>query len=488
MKKILLSVLMLLLIGLSNSTRAQCEFANPGIRIVAPPYTNPAGKCVVTMELSFDIQHNPGGKYFWIHLWPASAYPDYNYPTSDPPTTSIIPGGNGVLDNSIASFGFYHFQGALDVLFAYPPDVNAPNFQSGYTISEIEGGGVLPGSDRYTLNGLVITLPLDCSIPQSFTADLWQSQASNAQTVACFSKGVVIYANDPKLNGFLICSAPRAYNFTITTINLSGMVVSYNAYIDDGDGVYNNATDSINIASGNNLQLDNTNNYRFVSGILNYLPYSNQKPFADRALWIVVTSPSIPNEIYLRLDNGCIPLPVQFKSFTAVRNHTNVLLNWTTASEHNNSGFAVERNVTGTWQEISFVPSVANGGNSDIPLNYQYNDINTVNGITQYRLRQVDFSMQSKYSNVVAVRGEAQPGKIIVYPNPSGGTVNIVFETADLARDVSLTDMTGRTINQWRGLISNNIRIDNLKAGLYLLRVIAIETGEQQVEKIVVAR
>ena len=73
MKKILLSVLMLLLIGLSNSTRAQCEFANPGIRIVAPPYTNPAGKCVVTMELSFDIQHNPGGKYFWIHLWPASA-------------------------------------------------------------------------------------------------------------------------------------------------------------------------------------------------------------------------------------------------------------------------------------------------------------------------------------------------------------------------------------------------------------------------------
>lgn len=487
MKKILFSALAMLLIGLSNTTNAQCIFANAGIRIVAPPRDS-AGKCIVRMELSFDILHNSGGKYFWIHLWPASAYPNYSYPQSHPPTTSSVPGENSALDGSIASFGFFHQQGALDIQTAYPPDNNAPNFQSGYVISEIEGGGVLPGSDRYTLNGLTITLPLDCSIPQSFTADLWQSQSAQAQTVACVSKGVVIYANDPKVTGLLFCQLPRTYSFTITSINTSGIVVSYNVYIDDGDGIYNKAADNINISSGNNLQLDNANNYRFFSGAMTYLPYSNQKPYADRALWIVVTSPSIPNDVYARLDNGCIPLPVQFKSFTAVRNHTNVLLKWTTASEFNNSGFAVERNTNDNWQEIAFIPSLANGGNSDIPINYLYNDINTANGIIQYRLRQVGFDMQSKYSNIVAVRGENQPGKIIIYPNPTEGSVNVVFETADASRDVSLTDMAGRVISQWRQLTVNNIRIDNLKSGVYLLRVITIETGEQQVEKIVVSR
>jgi Secretion system C-terminal sorting domain len=487
MKKILLSALAVLLIGLVNTTNAQCTFANPGIRIVAPPRDS-AGKCIVRMELSFDILHNPGGKYFWVHLWPTSAYPNYNYPQSHPPTTSSVPGENSALDNSIATFGFFHQGGALDIQTAYPPDNTAPYFQSGYTISEISGGGVLPGSDRYTLNGLTIILPLDCSIPQSFTADLWESQSAQAQTVACVSKGVVMYANDPKVTGFLVCETPRTYNFTITSINTAGIVVSYNVYIDDGDGIYNKALDNINIASGSNLPLDNTNNYRFTSGTMNYLPYSNQKPYADRDLWIVVTSPTISNEVYARLINACIPLSVQFMSFTAVRNHTNVLLRWTTASEHNNNGFAVERNSAGSWQEIAFVPSLATGGNSDIPLNYQYTDINTVKGMTQYRLRQIDFDLQSKYSNIVAVRGENQPGKIIVYPNPSAGSVNIVFETADVARDVSLTDMTGRTIRQWRGLTVNNIRIDDLKPGLYLLRVITIETREQQAEKIVVVR
>jgi hypothetical protein len=488
MKKILLPLLAVLLIGSSNSVSSQCTFANPGIRLIAPPFTNPAGKCVIRMELSFDILHNPGGKYFWVHLWPTNIYPDYSYPTSHPPTTSIIPGGNGILDGSLATFGFFHQGGALNIQTFYPPDNNAPNFQTGYTISEISGGGVLPGSDRYTLNGITITLPQDCSIPQSFTADLWESQAANAQQVACVSKGVVIYANDPKISGLLFCAAPRTYSFTISTINTNGINVNYNVYIDDGDAIYNKTLDNINISSGNNLLLNNANNYQFSSGILTYLPYSIQKPYADRALWVVVTSPSISNDVYARLDNGCSPLPVLFKSFSAVRNQNMVLLSWGTAYEQNNRGFAIERNTSGSWQEVAFVPSQGINGSSDISLVYQHTDINTIKGITQYRIRQVDFDRQSNYSNIVAVRGENQTGKIIIYPNPSAGNVNVVFETAEVTRDVILTDMAGRIINQWRGITVNNIRIDNLRSGIYLLRVISTETREQQVEKIVVSK
>ncbi len=486
MKKILLFALTLSLLGVSNTASAQCTFANPGIRLVAPPYTNAGGQCVVTMELSFDILHNPGGKYFWIHLWPTSAYANYSYPQSSPPTTSIITGGNGALDNSIATLGFFHQGGALEIQTAYPPDINAPNFQSVYAISEM-AGGVLPGSDRYTINGLVITLPLNCDIPQSFTADLWESQSAHAQTVACVSKGVVIYANDPKVTGFLFCQTPRTFNFSINTINTGGLSVNYNVYLDNGDGIYNKAADNISVASGSNIQLDNSNNYTYNSGVMSYLPYSNEKPFADRALWVVVTSPSITNEVYTRLDNACIPLPVVMKSFTANRIKLNVMLKWETLLENNNNGFEVERNINGSWENIAFVKSKGVNGNSDALLTYIFTDINSAKGLTQYRIKQIDIDNKSKYSAVCFVKGMDQANNITVYPNPSdNGKVNIVFDDKAMYRDLAVVNANGMIIRQIKNISNNYYTIDNLSPGIYMISIITNQ-GEKITKKIIIA-
>jgi hypothetical protein len=53
-------------------------------------------------------------------------------------------------------------------------------------------------------------------------------------------------------------------------------------------------------------------------------------------------------------------------------------------------------------------------------------------------------------------------------------------------RDISLVDMSGRVIKQWKKVLSNNLQIDNLVSGFYTLRIINTETNEQLVEKIVV--
>lgn len=181
------------------------------------------------------------------------------------------------------------------------------------------------------------------------------------------------------------------------------------------------------------------------------------------------------------------PLPVSFKSFAATRNHSNVAVKWETASEINNSGFAVERNNNGTWEEVAFVASLAVNGNSDAALSYQYIDVNNSKGISQYRLRQVDLDNKSKYSEIRTVRGESQIGKIIVYPNPTfDGKVKVSFDEASVIRDISLMDMNGRVLNQWKALRDNNITIENLVPGMYTLRIVVPETGEQTVEKIVV--
>ncbi|MGQ0738548.1 MAG: T9SS type A sorting domain-containing protein [Bacteroidota bacterium] len=185
--------------------------------------------------------------------------------------------------------------------------------------------------------------------------------------------------------------------------------------------------------------------------------------------------------------NGCAPLPVSFKSFTATRNHSNVMVKWETAWEQNNNGFAVERNINGSWEQIAWVPTQAPNGNSDVSLSYTYTDINNAKGISQYRIRQVDIDATSKYSDVRSVRGENQLGKTIVYPNPSNdGKVNIVFEDAAVTREVAVSDMNGRVVKQIKGITNNNVTIENLLPGMYMIRIVATETGEQVVEKIVV--
>jgi hypothetical protein len=184
---------------------------------------------------------------------------------------------------------------------------------------------------------------------------------------------------------------------------------------------------------------------------------------------------------------GGAPLPVNMQAFTANRSRSNVLLKWETTSEQMNSGFAIERKGTGDWEQVGFVPSQAMNGNSTDLLSYQYTDVNTIKGISQYRIRQVDIDGQSKYTQIIAVKGEGQTGKTIVYPNPSSdGKVSIVFENADVTRDAQLVDMTGRVVKQWKGITTNTIQAENLTPGVYSLRILVQETGEQTIEKIVV--
>ena len=188
------------------------------------------------------------------------------------------------------------------------------------------------------------------------------------------------------------------------------------------------------------------------------------------------------------VSNICSPLPVIFKSFTAARNHATVGIKWTTASEQNNTGFAIERLVgAGGWQEIGFVPSQALHGSSEADLNYEYSDLNNTSAMSQYRLKQIDFDNKSSRSDIRAVRGEGQVGKIITYPNPSNnGRVTVVFEDVTATRDATLIDMSGRMIKQMKGVTNNNIQFENLTPGVYSLRVVNRETGDQVVQKIVV--
>ena len=124
---------------------------------------------------------------------------------------------------------------------------------------------------------------------------------------------------------------------------------------------------------------------------------------------------------------------------------------------------------------------------SRFDLSYTYTDANATKGISNYRLIMVDIDGNFKYSDIRSVRGEGQINKMIIYPNPSfDGKVKVVFDESAGLRDVSVMDMSGRIVKQWKGITNNNLEIDNLTPGFYSLRVVVRETGEQSIEKIVV--
>lgn len=181
-----------------------------------------------------------------------------------------------------------------------------------------------------------------------------------------------------------------------------------------------------------------------------------------------------------------IVTPVSFKAFTASRKNNGVALTWTTASEQNNQGFRIERNLGSAWEEIAFIPSAADGGNSATDLSYNFTDANSAKGISQYRIKQVDLDGQFSYSDIRSVRGSGS-ANIVVYPNPSpNGKTTIMFDEDNVVRDVFVSDGQGRILKQYRQTTDNSLVIEQLAKGFYTIRVVNRTTGSSFVEKLVV--
>ena len=164
-----------------------------------------------------------------------------------------------------------------------------------------------------------------------------------------------------------------------------------------------------------------------------------------------------------------------------------IQLDWNTIQELNNDGFEIERRIGGgSYQKIAFVDSKAPGGNG-AEFSYSFED-NTVlpKGVSYYRLRQVDFDGRATYSEIKAVRTGNGTIILSVYPNPSRGTTNVALPAGVGTYDVSVDDFTGKSVQRFSGLTSNNLQLNNLKPGMYMLRVSIRATGETITERIAV--
>jgi hypothetical protein len=170
------------------------------------------------------------------------------------------------------------------------------------------------------------------------------------------------------------------------------------------------------------------------------------------------------------------PLAVKLVSFTAEQQSKRVKLNWTTASETDNSYFTIERSTDGAeWKEIK---KVNGAGNSTNIINYESYDEAPVAGNVYYRLKQTDLDGQSSYSDIQLVKYVAAVNGITLYPVPNAGnTVNISGITDFKNHEMAVLNAAGSVVYT-ATLSKASVNLPALQPGMYIIRLKGKVSGE----------
>ena len=191
-------------------------------------------------------------------------------------------------------------------------------------------------------------------------------------------------------------------------------------------------------------------------------------------------------------DNGIIILTQGFQQpsillaatppilLTAEIVNKTVVLKWTTLFEVNSREMLVERgrDTVNAFGVMTIVPSSAPNGNSAVPLNYTWTDIQPLASVTYYRIRLIAKDGSYIYSNTVAILFNPQTWRLeMVYPNPVKTNFRIRLFTQEAVKaDVIVTDMLGRIVKKEsisfnRGYNDPLINLPALASGIYIVKI-----------------
>jgi trimeric autotransporter adhesin len=193
--------------------------------------------------------------------------------------------------------------------------------------------------------------------------------------------------------------------------------------------------------------------------------------------YVLQTSVTSFSSFYFAKNSVVVPLDlVTFNG--ALQSDLSALLKWTTASEINIAGFALERSIDGNnFSSIIFVKAAGNGNSS---LDYTHTDKDAMDQqstILYYRLKIMNTNGTFKYSNIVTIYLPATKAIITVAPNPVVNDVkgNILSPISGNAT-LRIFDNTGRVVLQTTTFIkkgNNNFsqNINQLAKGSYYLDI-----------------
>ncbi len=160
-------------------------------------------------------------------------------------------------------------------------------------------------------------------------------------------------------------------------------------------------------------------------------------------------------------------IPVELTQFKAALDESKqqVFLNWTTATERQNDYFAIERQGEGDKQ-FQEIERIKGSVNSDKELNYNWIDKNPKNGVSYYRLKQMDLDGHFSYSKTVSIDFEKKL-RIQILPNFTEGPVYIVTNDKQI-ENVFIWNHLGQLILETK---QNQVDLSAFPNGLYIVQV-----------------
>ncbi|TZF82998.1 hypothetical protein FW774_11885 [Pedobacter sp. BS3] len=170
-------------------------------------------------------------------------------------------------------------------------------------------------------------------------------------------------------------------------------------------------------------------------------------------------------------------LPVTLLSFTGRPEGKRVRLDWTTASEQNNSHFEVLRSKDG--QQFYALGTVGGRGTTTNLSKYNYVDNDPGTGINYYRLKQVDLNASISLSDIVPVKMDLVDYSFKIHA-AAGDTLTSFFINSPYTQHavISITDLTGRQLAGQPVILQQGSTVFRwnllLSAGVYIARLVPI--------------
>jgi hypothetical protein len=115
-------------------------------------------------------------------------------------------------------------------------------------------------------------------------------------------------------------------------------------------------------------------------------------------------------------------LPVSLMDLKAEKHNNSIILSWATSSEINNDYFSIEKSEDGI--HFSYIGKVNGHGNSSIIQQYYFSDYSPYNGLSYYRIKQVDYNGNTSYSNAIPVNFDKTDELISILNTTSGIKIN----------------------------------------------------------------
>ena len=181
------------------------------------------------------------------------------------------------------------------------------------------------------------------------------------------------------------------------------------------------------------------------------------------------------------------PLPIELLSFQAIPVGTRVDVRWSTATEHNNAFFTVQRSLDlQTWQGIA---TLSGAINSQEQLDYSFSDEHPLPNTSYYRLQQTDLDGTTTSSDAVPVFFDGDGAQVMgLFPNPALNNVTVLHAALDANATLRITDALGRIVPApaVRGEGRADIDVSGLLPGSYFLELEA--GGISYVQRLMVER